>query len=301
MKKMSTTHCRIIFLLSLALLLNGSCSKETIKTLSDLSALRGDLIKEYKVQDVNVTVQGSNVLGISFINSSFNKLGEQERENKAREIALFAKNHYPAIKSIDRIWVSFVIAKNYIVFHYSNSLATYVFEKSSLAPTAASGNDEQQGVVTASYNSTSNQTSVYLNNNLQVYREGGNGIMLFPNFNIPGDNVSAPRIVTPKSVVLDFSTYGDKRMFTDNPKLVIYVDNQKIFSGTARTTRVLGSNAERSVNEFLSQEISYNQFSQLVNGKQAKFILGEKELELTPSHLQELRALKRCAEELRCT
>lgn len=297
---MPKTDYSIIFLLILALVLSGGgCSKGTIKTLSDLSTLRNELIKEYKVQDINVTVQNSSVLGISLINSSFNSLAEEEREDKAREIALFARNHYPSIDSINRIWVSFVVARNYIIFHYSNSLGTYVFEKASL--TGAPGSEAQQGgLVTSSYNPDLNQTSVYLNKNLQVYSEGKDGVMLFPHFVISGDNVSAPRVVTPKSVILDFSTYSEKRLFPDNPKFTLYVDERKIFYGTARTTQVLGSNAEKSVNEFLTQEIPYDQFSQLCNGGKVKFVLGAKEFELTPSHLQALRAMKSCVEQLRC-
>jgi hypothetical protein len=286
----------MIGLLSLLLAFGAGCSKETLRSMSNLSALRSDLMREYKANDVNVVVQNSNVLGISFVNSSFNNLGAQEREKKAREIALFAKSHYQAINSIDKIWVSFLVVKNYIVFHYTNGLGTYVYDKRSLT----SPDGRTQGTVTASYNSTSNETNVYLNNNLQVYGNDRNGIMLFPHFVIPGDNVSAPKVVIPKSVLLDFSTYSDKRMFPNNPKLIISVDEQKIFSGNAKTTKVLGSDAETSVNEFLSQEVTYAQFVQLTNGSDVRFTLGAKEFKLTRSQLEALRAMRRCVEELRC-
>jgi hypothetical protein len=299
MKHMYKIHCSIITLLSFVLILNTSCSKDTFKSLSDLSTLRNELIKEYKENDINVTVQNSNVLGVSFINSSFNKLGEQEREKKAREIALFAKNHYPSIDSIEKIWVSFVISKNYIIVQYSNGLATYVFDKRNLTP-GTSGVSDSQAIVATLYDPGNNRTNVFLNNNLQVYSDDRSGVMLSPQLTISGDNVSAPKIVVPKSVTLDFSTYSEKRIFPDNPQLVIYVDGQKIYSGNARTTKVLGSEAEKSVNEFLSQEISYAQFVQITKAAEVRFNLGAKELKLTRAHIGALRAMKRCVEELRC-
>ena len=81
-----------------SLLLNLSC-KNTVESFSDLLALRTELIREYQAQDVGVVIQNSHVLGINLINSPINNLSELERENKAQEIALFAKNHYRASMS----------------------------------------------------------------------------------------------------------------------------------------------------------------------------------------------------------
>lgn len=286
----------IIALLCLSLLLCAGCS-ETFKALTDLARLRNDLMKQYNERDINVTVQNSHVLGISFINSSFNKLGEAEREEKAREIALFAKDHYAAMSAIDTIWVSFVDAKNYIVFHYSTIIGSYVFNKNGLAP---SNNNGGRSVLSSSFDPSRNQTTVYLSQNLQVYSERDGGIMLFPHFVVSGNDASAPKLAKPKVVSLDFSSNSAKRMFPNNPKLVIYVDDEPLFSGTARTTNVMGSDAEKSFNEFLTQDISYDQFTRLADARSAKFILGTKEFELKPSHIGALRAMRSCIEELKC-
>jgi hypothetical protein len=98
------------------LLLNAAC-RETVKSISELSALRDELIREYKHEDINVVIQNSNVLGITFSNSSFNDLSEQDRARKAREIDLFAKKHYISIDSIDTIWVSFYIQYVHYLSH----------------------------------------------------------------------------------------------------------------------------------------------------------------------------------------
>ncbi|HEX8491809.1 MAG TPA: hypothetical protein VF658_03115 [Pyrinomonadaceae bacterium] len=290
----------IAIIFSLALLLSAGCSKETIKHNPDLAALRNELVKEYKEKEIDVTLEGSDVLGISFINSSLNNLGELERGNKAQEIASFATQHYSSINHINKIWVAFVVYKNYIVFYYSYSVGAYVFDKNG-DPPAASNYDGPQGVVSISYNPTTNETHFYVSQNLRVLNEAKGGIMLFPHFNLPGDKVSAPRVATPKTVILDFSTYSEKRMFPNNPKLVIDVDGQKVFSGNAKTTNVMGDEQEKSVNEFLSQEISYSQFLQITDGEKVRFALGAKTFELTAEHLAVLRAMRKCVEELRCT
>ncbi|HEY0320786.1 MAG TPA: hypothetical protein VGC66_07535 [Pyrinomonadaceae bacterium] len=255
------------------------------------------MIQEFKEKDINVVVQGSHVLGISFINSSFNKWGELDRAEKAREIALFAIKHYAAIASINQIRVGFVAAKNYIVFNYSQTLGAYSFNKSDLENPTES---KVQGLVNTLYNPSSNQTSVYLNRNLQVYSGRDGGIMMLPYFVVPGNNVSAPRIITPRTAMMDFSTTSTKRMLPDNPPFVLYVDDEKVFSGKARTTSVLGSEGEKSFNEFATQEIPYSQFVQLTNGKKVKIMLGAKELELSGASLEALRTMRRCIEQLKC-
>ena len=300
MKRILKEAFTLLILFSFSLLLNTSCS-QTIKSLSEVSAFRNELIKEYKEQDINVVIQNSRTLDISFINSSFNNLGEQERANKAREIARFAKNHFASIDSVDKVWVSFVIAKNYIIFNYTNSVGAYLFDKNELIAVTTSNKLGEQGVALASYNSLTNETSVYLKENLQVYADPRSGIMLFPHLTIPGDNATTPKIVKPESVILDFTTYSEKRMFPVDPNVVIYVDDKKIFSGKAQLTNVMGSEAEKSFNEFLSRKIPYSQFVQLTEGKKVKMILGAKEFEFTAEHLKALRNLRRCVEELRCT
>jgi hypothetical protein len=124
--------------------------------------------------------------------------------------------------------------------------------------------------------------------------------MLLPHLIISAENMQARRRGSPESVTLDFTSYSDHRMFSQDPRLIISVDGQQVFSGTAHLTNVMGSNAEKSVNEFLSQDISYHQFAQLASGKRVKIFLGSKEFELKPDQLKPLQSMRKCAEELIC-
>ena len=288
----------LISIVCCSLLLNLSC-KNTVESFSDLLALRTELIREYQAQDVGVVIQNSHVLGINLINSPINNLSELERENKAQEIALFAKNHYRSINGIDTIWVSFVISNVIIFFNYSSGIGTYVFEAKSLGHESRSSSDEAQGAL-ASYNQETNQTTIYLKKSLQLNSEAGSTVMLFPHFAVPATGVTAPKLPIPGSVVLDFTTSSGKRMFSDSPPLVIRVDGQTVFSGKAKVTNVMGSDVEKSFNEFLTQEISYGQFLQITNGREVTLGLGPKEFKLTPEQLRALQDMRKCVEEANC-
>jgi len=296
--KSSGIHFPLILVVCFCVLASVSC-KEVVKSLSDLSVLRDELIREYKEPDIKVVVQNSHVLGITFNNSSFNNLKQPERANKAQEIARFAMNRYASIKSIDQIWVSFAISKDYIVFHYSSSLDNYLFEKDRLTRSGTTNEVGPQGDTVASYNPSTNQTSVYLKNNLHLHSDSRTNVMLLPHFTIEGDRVAAPMKVVPEKATLDFTTYSDKRMFPVDPKLEIFVDGQRVFSGKARLTQVMGSDAEKSVNEFVSQEISYSQFLQLTTGKGVRIDLGTKKFELTAQQLKALQSMRKYVDELR--
>ena len=223
-------HFSLLSLLICVSVLAAGCS-ETFSSLKDLTKLRQDLMKELRVSNINVTVQNYDTLGISLINSPYNNLSHEEKEDAAHSIALFAKNHYAQIDKINRIWVSYVAQKDYIIFQYTDGLATFVFDKSRLnAPPALTEANVREGAI-AAYDSRRNQTDVYFDKNLQLYGTLQKGLMLVPHFSVTGE-----RVVAPKTVILDFASYSDKKIFSDNHQLQIFVDNQKIFSGDAQVT-----------------------------------------------------------------
>ncbi|MGB9181749.1 MAG: hypothetical protein WCB68_21140 [Pyrinomonadaceae bacterium] len=260
-----------------------------------MTRLRQDLINEYHVSNINVMMQNSDTLGISFINTPYNTLGHDEKEREAYGIALFAKNHYAQINKINRIWVAYVAQKNYIIFQYTEGLSTFVFDKSRLSTPIPYLKDAnvREGAI-AAYDSRRNQTDVYFDKNLQLYGTLQKGLMLVPHFFIPGN-----KVVAPKTVILDFASYSDKETFSDNHQLQIFVDDQKLFSGDAQLTST-GREKDGTVNEFLSQQIPYGMFVKLVNGQKVKIVLGPKEIELNEQHLSALRSLKKCVDASRC-
>lgn len=127
---------RTLFLGALFSLLAATllgCSGDFIKALQDQTALRDKLIQEYGWQGVNTVLQNDSALGISFVNSPFNRLDKTMQQAKAREIATFAKKNYGSSDRLSQIWVSFVIYDRlYGIIDFTNSLDTWFFDVAEL-------------------------------------------------------------------------------------------------------------------------------------------------------------------------
>ena len=123
----------LLAILTYVLVVASSCSKEGIKSFTDLMPLRKALTEKYNEPDVSVVIQNMNTLGVSFVNSAFNNLEKQEKAKRAQEIAIFIKKSYASIDQIKTIWVAFVIHKSYFIFiQYNNALDTFFFDKNRL-------------------------------------------------------------------------------------------------------------------------------------------------------------------------
>jgi hypothetical protein len=129
MQLSSSLPARLATFLAIALFCFTGCSSALVQDVQNLMPLRDSLVATYHVDDVNLVVQNGHALGISFVNSPFNDLPSTAKKPKAREIAQFAAKHYASIDHIDEIWVGFVVDKQYIIMHYTNSLDTYFFKK----------------------------------------------------------------------------------------------------------------------------------------------------------------------------
>src|SRR5688572_30297839 len=103
-------------------LLSAGCT-QLAKSLIEISRLQADIVKEYSEKDVNVNLNNSTVLVVTFVNSPLNEKGAEERAKRATQTAAFVKQHYPSINQIAEIWVAFVRSKtHFIVVHWSVSL-----------------------------------------------------------------------------------------------------------------------------------------------------------------------------------
>lgn len=116
-------------------LLTSACASDLMKELGELAPLRDQLVQTYAEDEINLQIQNGHAINVSFINSSFNDLPQADKEPKAQEIAQFVKDHYASIGKIDRISVSFVVHKQYVIFNYTNGLDTFFFDTKELKAT----------------------------------------------------------------------------------------------------------------------------------------------------------------------
>jgi len=290
-------YCRLLLIfVGLLIFLQLGCSKETRKIFADLAALRSDLIKEYQTENINLSVQNARVLHIQFINTAFNELDRQSQLSKAHEVALFAKTHYRAIQLIEGIAVTFLVQKNYIIFHYSNGLASFYFETRRLRDELAIANQQSSpGPVIADYNAGANNTDVYLAENLRLYGVEGGGLVVLVHFVCPGRKVCEP-----EAVDFDFTTDSRKKMFEGDPRLTIVSDGQVVFSGKAELARTTGFEFAGSVDQSFAAKIPYQQFVKMSAGRNVTVITGPYKFELTNEQLKALQAMKSCVAKGEC-
>lgn len=291
------TTRRLVLIVAVTLLtLNFGCSKETRQMFADMSALRAALISEYRTNNINVTVQNSRDLHISFVNTAFNDLDRESQLHKAHEVALFAKLHYRGIKSIEGIVVTFMVQHNYIVFHYTNVLLGRYFETRKLGnELALSDQQSANRTVTADYNAAANNTDVYLAQNLRLYGIEGGGLVAMVHFVSPGR-----KVIEPAAVKFDFTTDSRKKMFQKDARLVVVSDGRVIFSGTAQLAGTSGFEFAESADQTLAGEIPYPQFVRMAESRTTTMIVGNYKFDLTSEQLTYLRAMKRCVDDGAC-
>jgi hypothetical protein len=259
-----------------------------------LSALRAALIREYKHDDINVTVYNGNVLGVTFVNSPLNGADESRRAKTAREVARFAEAHYASISKVESIWVAFARSRSYLyVFHSGEVVSAFLFRKGRVDEGDVLTRPRDAVRVSSSYSKPRDETTVTANY-LQLYGGANDGLMLIPVFTVRGE-----KVVAPKSVTLEFSSYSADGLFSRDRRVTITADGNVLASGEARL-KSSGRGADGVVAEFLAYDIPYGQLLKMAEGGEVRMRLGPKEVELTPGHLRALRALKECVDARGC-
>jgi len=112
------------------LLFTIGCSKEFKDNFKKLSPLRDSVMKEFDVKDVRVVIQNGDCIGVSFINSKYNKASKDEQDEVRRRTLQLINSNYPDNTKINSAWVAFVIHENYFfVFNFTDSTNTRFYKK----------------------------------------------------------------------------------------------------------------------------------------------------------------------------
>jgi hypothetical protein len=291
MKKLRTS---IGLSLVMVCLIASSCdqAKQVGKTLGSLAQVRGEIIKKFGEDGVDVRVNSAGsytTISITFINSALNNKPDAEREKRAQETAEIVKTTYSDIKSVKQILVSFMRAQTkFLVFHWNVVFDFHAFDNE------AKPLDNRPGVEpiehlrpSVVYSPTKNQTDVSVGG-LQLEGVAGNGLTMLPRLTLPGDTSKAtPR--APANVTLDFASFAEKQSFPGVTKIELIGDDKIVFQteGQFSTSR---SN-DGLVSEFLYLTIPYSKFQKLVASKEFSLKLGEKKYDLTDEQLQAVRSM----------
>ena len=121
-----------VVLTSCLLAFGCGTAKNLGKTLGDLAMVRAELIKKFGEKDVNLSVntfQNRTSISVMFVNSPLNQKTTEERAKRAQETAEIVKQHYPAIKNVNEIWVGFMrVTTRLVIFHYSEMIDIHGFD-----------------------------------------------------------------------------------------------------------------------------------------------------------------------------
>lgn len=122
-----------IFLVLAFSLAQASCTEEMRHSFAGLVSLHAALQQEYETDDIQLDIENSQTLTVSFVNSRFNALAQRELYDLAVEVASFSWQHFPDQHSLQTIAVSFIhFKKLFFVIDFTRTLATHAFSKEEL-------------------------------------------------------------------------------------------------------------------------------------------------------------------------
>ncbi len=261
--------------------------------MSELSNLYSAIVKEYGEKGVNVNLNNSNVLTITFINSSLNDKGEPERQQRAKQTADFVVKHYASIAKINEIWVGFIKQKTqFILLTYTEGLGYFGFNNK--AGDLVAENRSLDTYPKVVYSVTTKQTDISVTR-LQLEGDLNNGVAVVPHFSVPGDATGLRRSpVAPKFVGLDFASFGAKPRFDGDTKLSLIADDKVVFE---MTDRFSNSRLPNGYSEFLMAQIPYPSFLKFAKAEELTISLSDKTYHLTNEQRTGLREMTRYVKE----
>jgi hypothetical protein len=275
-----------------ASLLASACSSGLIKSLGDMGRLRQQLIDKYHEPDINVHLQNSQYLSVVFINSPLNQQASAVRDKRAQETAKFVVSHYPAIREIRSIWVSFVTYETRLfIFHYGRSVDAFAFDNTGAETSMGRNEKADDRTPVARFNAARNETDVSITR-LQLEGDLNHGIAMVPHFTVAGNvHDSNSKLGVPSLVVVDFASYADRKIFSEKAKLEIRCDGAPAFTGNALLLTPEDSGSKGSTAQFLEAHIPIQQFAKMGSSRDVKIKLASKEFELSPADINALRAM----------
>lgn len=281
-----------IALVLCAVCFSQACSNGFVKRMTEAAKLRQDLMDKYQEKEVNVNLQNSVFLTVSFVDSTLNQEDAGKRAARAQDAAKFVVKSLPSIAEIKSIWIMFVATETrWIVFHYHRSLNEYTFNNRGepIAIIRMNNSDDPLSPIVR-FNPTSNETDISVT---RVQLEGNlnHGIALVPHFTASG-NARDPnaKVIAPAFVVFDFASYGDRRIFSSDSDLEIISDGQADFSGKAHLLSPDSASASNNA-QFLTAQIPFEQFAKMGAARSLKVKLNARQFDVGPEAITALRRM----------
>lgn len=272
------------------------CGTQLVKSLGELARLQAEIVKEYGEEGVNVRVNNSTTLVVTFINSPLNVKSREARSKRAQQTATFVKMHYPSIQKIEEVWVSFIRQETrYVLVHYTEGLDYFGFDKNArplrvFEEDSSASASENSFRPVALYSPKLKRTDISIAR-LQLQGDLDEGLALAPHFTLSGDATGVKLSPGPRFVSFDFASYAPTSMFPGETQIAFLTDEKVLFEtkGVFSKSKL----ADGTAVEFLYLQLPYQTFRQMTAHKNFTIRLGSIDYKLTNEQVAGLREMTR--------
>ena len=119
-------------MLCLVIILALPACQDMFKGMGEMMVLQQKLTQEFNTQNIGVNLSNGTHLSLTFHNSEFAELPESEQGFKAREIALFVRDHYEGFGKLSSVSVVFIQQNQYGPVSVKKTQGVFSFKPSEL-------------------------------------------------------------------------------------------------------------------------------------------------------------------------
>lgn len=124
-----TIHTIIVWAI---LVLSISGCQDMFKGMGEMMALQQKLAQEFNTQNIGIKISNGTHLAVTFQNSPIAELAKVEQKSKARQVAIFVRDHYGGYGKLSTVSVAFIQHNQYGPLSVTKTQAAFSFRKSEL-------------------------------------------------------------------------------------------------------------------------------------------------------------------------
>ena len=136
-RAVSKTFASLALVLILVAMAGCSTTERVVGTLANINSLRGEITTAFGEPDVSVNVNNYRYLTVGLVNSKHAKVPAEEKRLIAKRVAGFAYAHYKSRDSLEKVNVTFVLQRSFLLFNYADMRDVYSIDSNKLR-----GNEE---------------------------------------------------------------------------------------------------------------------------------------------------------------
>jgi hypothetical protein len=106
--------------------------QDMFKGMGEMMALQQKLAQEFNTQNIGIKITNGTHLAVTFQNSPIAELANGEQKAKARQVAMFVRDHYSEYGKLSMISVAFIQQNRYGPVTVTKTQAAFSFKPSEL-------------------------------------------------------------------------------------------------------------------------------------------------------------------------